>query len=91
MNRKPGDDSILTDGAGPIVGIRRFDTIGDHLAGDLRQYLSNYWVIDAQYRSAVEGKMMQELDKGLFQLFKIPTIGLHMVGVDIGHHSRHRL
>ena len=34
---------------------------------------------------------MQELDEGLLQAREIVLVGIHVVGVDVGHHCDHRL
>ncbi len=65
-------------------------TVGDQRPRDQRQDRLNAGVVDADHRRAVEGHAVQEIDEGLTQSADVMAIGVHVIGVDVGHHRQHR-
>src|SRR5207244_1094211 len=53
--------------------------------------LANVDLIEAQYGGPVERQSLCEIDKRLLQPAKIVAVGFHVIGVDVGDHSEHRL
>ena len=47
------------------------------------------FAVDTQKRLAVERHTVHKLHKGLVQLVHAVVVGVHVVGVDIGHHGNH--
>ncbi|MNZ54994.1 hypothetical protein D3C78_729110 [compost metagenome] len=80
----------LADVDGADVGLVA-EAIGHGRALDLWQDLAHYRVVQAHHGQAVERQVVQELDEGFLQLVEVTLVGGHVVGVDVGDHSNHRL
>src|SRR5690606_21948247 len=52
---------------------------------------ADHVVIDAKHRQAVKGQVVQEIDKGAFQLAEVAAVGVHVIRFYIGHHGYHGL
>ncbi|CSA64451.1 Uncharacterised protein [Vibrio cholerae] len=61
------------------------------MAADTRNKLTNHWIINTQNRLAVKRQIVQKVDKGLFKVFKIAAVSIHMIRFDIGDNGDHRL
>ena len=70
--------------------LRRQAVGGDRL-GNQGNNRADIGVVLAQHRHAVERQAMHEIDKRLLQIVERVAVGLHVIGVDIGHHRQHRL
>jgi hypothetical protein len=47
-------------------------------------------IVAADHGHAVERQPVQEIEEGLFEPGEIVAVGLHVVGVDVGHDRNHR-
>ena len=74
----------------PEVCIFR-ESIGKLRSGDGRQYFPYRFIIDTQNGKAVEGKVVQEIDEVLLQVFEVSAVGGHMFFFNICNHCHHRL
>jgi hypothetical protein len=73
----------------PHLGILGQSVAGDG-ARDLRQDVADGGVVHTHHRCAVERHAVQELDEGGLEATEVVTVGVHVVGVDVGHHRQHR-
>ena len=74
---------------GTHVG-RRVEAVTDDLLRNLRHDLAHVGVVGAEDGNAVERQTLEEIDKRLFQPPEVVTIGLHVIGVDVGDDRDHR-
>ena len=65
--------------------------VADDRLGDGGHDLAHVWIVFAEDGRAVERQMLQEVDEGLLEPAEVVAVGLHVVGVDVGHHGDHRL
>ena len=82
MNVKAGKNAILLKISRAIVGVFR-KTIRRYLTTQTRKNTSDVIIIDANDRETIKRQVVQELDEGIFQFFKIATICTHMVRIDV--------
>ena len=66
-------------------------TVGGDLPADARQQFTDHRIVHAHHRASVERQVVQEVNKGLLQIFEVAMVGIHMVGFDVGHNRDHRL
>ena len=59
-------------------------------AGHLRHDGAHGSIVGAQNCGAIKGHAVQKINKGLLQAAKVMAVGLHVIGVDIGHHRHDR-
>ena len=65
-------------------------TIGADAAMHLGGYGAQSSIVAAQHGGAVKRQAVKKIDKSLLQTAKVLAIGLHMVGIDIGHDGQYR-
>jgi len=82
--------ALLGHIAGAHIGIIA-KAVTDQLPVNPRQQTPYYRIINAHHCQTVERQVLQKFDKGIFQTGKITTVGMHMIGINIGHHRYHRL
>ena len=66
------------------------EAIAGDRTGHLGNDVANRSIVGTQHGSAVKRHTVQKVDKGFFQVGEVMAIGLHVVGIDIGHHRHHR-
>ena len=67
------------------------DTISHHSASHGRDHLRNIFIIKTQHGRAIEWKMVQKLEKGLFQIVETVVITFKVIAIDVGHQGHDRL
>ena len=68
----------------------RAQSVAHDLLRYLRHYLAHVGVFIAQHGDTVERQALQEVDEGLLDTAKVVAVGIHVIGVDVGHHRDHR-
>jgi hypothetical protein len=58
-------------------------------AGHALQDVAHGGTVHTQDRRAVERHAVQEIDKRALEPAEVVAVGLHVVGVDVGHHGHH--
>ena len=60
------------------------ETVGRDGLADARQDVAHVLIIHTQHGTAIERQALDEIDESLFQFVEVVTVGLHVVGIDVG-------
>src|SRR5262249_41095469 len=66
-------------------------SVGGDRFRDERHNRSNICLVYATYGHAVERQTLDEVEESLTQPAEVVTVGLHMIGVDVGHYCEYWL
>ena len=79
-------DGAYVDGAHLCLGR---EAVPDHGLRDAVANAPDVFVVKAQHRDAVEGQTLEKVDEGGLEIFKIVSVGVHVVFVDVRHDRDH--